>query len=340
MVGYPHSKTLLNMLGFSHIREEASYYTDSLILGGCEVTLVELAAAYRSLADGGKYVQPKWTPDTGGFSRQIISPEAAYLVSNILQDEKRLIPLYQELFQETNQFIAFKTGTSYGLRDAWCLGFTKFYTVGIWVGSPSGAGYSSLVGMQAAAPIMLKVIRALGDSGDLAFSKPSGIYTRKVCALSGALPTKNCPQVVDDLVIRGVTKKSSCSLHKNIDGRTYIEWPSELRNWMSQNDLHSVKTNNIKIIRPTTGHTVVLQKDSGVERIFLSAEGDTPHYWYMDGKFFSVSPNGEGIFADVSAGRHKVSVMSGDSSDSASFEVKTPKEIRDSIKIGRGNILN
>jgi penicillin-binding protein 1C len=342
MVGYPAAKSWLNLFGFGHIDREASYYTDSLILGGCEVTLTELAAAYRALANGGVYAPLRWAETSAEFSKQVISPEAAFLVTNVLQDERRLIPLYQELFQERNQMVAFKTGTSYGLRDAWCIGYSKNYTVGIWVGSAPGAGDSSLVGMQAAAPLMLKVTSDIWDNTEALFERPKGVYSRSVCALSGALPTNNCPRTINDFAIKGVTKMTLCSLHKNIDGRGVIAWPPELRNWMPLNDgTSSIKSNknNIKITRPVSGHTVMLQNNAASERIFLSAEGDAPHYWYLDGKFIGVSQNGEGLFFDVSRGAHKASVMSGESSDSVSFAVRTPKEIGSIDKVRR-NILN
>jgi hypothetical protein len=96
----------------------------------------------------------------------------------------------------------------------------------------------------------------------------------------------------------------------------------------------------IKIIRPSPGHTVILQKPHGVERIFLSAEGDYPQYWYLDGKFVGVCENDDGIFADVSSGVHKASVLSGETSDTVSFEVKAPNEIRRDPIPQRDNIIN
>jgi penicillin-binding protein 1C len=340
MVGYPYAKTLLNMFGFEKIDRDPSYYTDSLALGGCETTLMELASAYRALASGGGYMPLRWSESGKEFSKRIISPEAAYLVTDILQDERRLAPIYQELFQEKNQSIAFKTGTSYGLRDAWCMGFTRNYTVGIWVGSPDGTGFSELVGMSAATPIMLKVAREIWDDSELPFERPPGVYKRYVCALSGELPTRNCPRTLSDLAIKDVTKIALCPLHKNIDGRVYIAWPPELKNWMRREENIAASNNPIKIIRPASGHTVVLRRETGTERIFLSAEGDAPHYWYLDGKFVGISPKGEGLFADVSSGNHRASVISGESIDTVSFEARTPQEISEALGKKTTTILN
>jgi penicillin-binding protein 1C len=249
------------------------------------------------------------------------------------------MPIYQEIFQKKNMLVAFKTGTSYGFRDAWCLGYTKNYTVGIWVGSPPGIGDSNLVGMYAATPIMIKVAGEIWNDTETSFVRPRGILIRDVCSLSGALPTKDCPQTVRDLAIKNVTKPTLCQLHKKIDGRLYIAWPPQFSNWLLNYENVFTAQNSVKIIRPVSGHTVILQNGES-ERVFLSAEGDAPHYWYLDGKFIGISPDGRGLFADVARGSHKASVLSGESSDTVSFEVKNPSEINENLKGQNLNILN
>jgi penicillin-binding protein 1C len=340
MLGYSAAKATLDRFGFNLISEEPMHYTDSLVLGGCEVTLLQLAAAYRALASGGVHMELRWNENLPALSKQVISPEAAFIVTDILQDQKRLIPIYQELFQDKNMRIAFKTGTSYGFRDAWSLGYTKNHTVGIWVGSPPGVGDSNLIGIEAAAPLMLKVARELWNDTETPFERPDGVFLRNVCSLSGALPTKNCPHTIKDLAIKNVTKPVLCPLHKEFDGRRYIAWPQEFRNWISNYETSFNSPGNIKIIRPVAGHTVVMKDNSKPERIFLSAEGEPPHYWYLDGKFIGTSQDGKGMFADIHHGSHKISVLSGESSDTVSFEVKTSVDLRESLNNKRMNILN
>jgi penicillin-binding protein 1C len=340
MVGYPTAKAVLNRFGFTHIDKDPQYYTDSLILGGCEATLIELATAYRALASGGLYSRLRWIYDAPLSDKRVLSSEASYLTTNILQDERRLVPIYQEISQKKDMFIAFKTGTSYGLRDAWTAGYSKNYTVAVWIGSPPGMGNSSLVGMQAAAPAFLKIIRDIWRDSEKPIEKPSGVYRRTVCSLSGDAPNKYCPQTVSDLAIRDISKIKLCSIHRNIDGRTIVYWPPSLRAWMQRDTDITAAVKNIKIIRPATGHIIILQNNNDSASIFLSAEGDYPHYWYIDGKFIGICRNAEGLFANVQAGNHKASVLSGNNSDSVSFEVKTPKEIKDSSVNWSKNIIN
>jgi penicillin-binding protein 1C len=339
MVGYPAVNSLLNELGFKHIDKEPKYYADSLALGGCDVSMLEIAAAYRAMAVYGKYMPLRWTQGIN-TEKAPLSPEASFLVTNILQDTKRLSPIYREIFSYANMNIAFKTGTSYGYRDAWTAGYTDKYTVVTWVGSPEGKGDSSLVGIHAATPLMLEISRVLAEeSGDLPL-RPEGVYLRSVCSLSGDSPSADCPQTVFEYAIRGRTKITLCGLHKKIDGKVAVVWPDTLQRWMHAREGVISPSKTVKIIRPLEGHTVILKKDKDEERMFFGAEGETPLYWYLDGVFIGASGTNEGIFANVKRGPHSVTVLSGNVSDTVRFDVKTPGEINEKFKTGIRNVIN
>ena len=338
LVGYNVAKTMLNHLGFKNIDKDQQFYTDSLVLGGCEITLIQLAAAYTALANGGSYSPLRWTHDSDSHQTRVLSSGTAYLVTNILQDQRRLLPIYREIDSEKEMMIAFKTGTSYGLRDAWTAGYSSNYTVVIWVGSPPGKGDIRLVGMEAAAPIFLKVIRELWTENEKSFQMPNEVSIRSACSLSGNIPNSYCPQTVRDLFISGISETILCTLHRKIDDRIVVYWPTALHNWMSsEEDELSIKT--VKIIRPTEGSTIILQNNEPTERIFLSAEGNFPHYWYVDGKFVGISYT-DGIFTDVTPGTRKATVLSGSANDTVTFNIKTPKDISDSTFMSNVNVLN
>jgi penicillin-binding protein 1C len=340
MVGYPAAKSLLNELGFRHIDREPKYYTDSLALGGCDVTMLEIAAAYRALAVSGKYTPLKWVQGISS-EKAPLSPESAFLVTNILQDTRRLFPIYREIFQAANMNVAFKTGTSYGYRDAWTAGYTDKYTVVTWVGSPEGKGDPSLVGIYAATPLMLRISRNLAEGNDTSSVQPPGVYIRSVCSLSGDSPNADCPQSVFEYAIKGRTKITLCSLHKKTNGKVVVAWPDNLQRWMSAREEEIISpSKTVKIIRPLDGHTVILKKGQDEERVFFGAEGETPLYWYLDGVFIGACGKGEGIFANVKSGSHSVTVLSGSVSDTVRFEVRTPGEIDEKLRTGIGNVIN
>ncbi|MDR0616039.1 MAG: penicillin-binding protein 1C [Synergistaceae bacterium] len=322
-LGYSKIRSLFNELGFSYIDKESSHYTDSLVLGGCEVTLLQLAASYRALAGSGKFTPLKWTKDGSLKAREVFSVEAAWLTANILQDEKRLTPLYQQIFKETNRIIAFKTGTSHGLRDAWSAGFSNSFTVVVWFGAPDGTPDGRLVGLELAAPAMLHILKEISSERDgIEAPRPAGIYARKVCSLSGAPAGKYCPQTIMDFAIKDVSDVSLCDIHKFSGGRIVTQLPKELDVWMQTRGRSDIPSSGIKITRPFQNRKIIMHdNDKGTAKVLFAAEGRLPHYWYLDGKFLSADTTGGGLLADVPAGRHKVSVLSGSESDDRQFEI-------------------
>jgi penicillin-binding protein 1C len=338
MLGYPQMRTLYEELGFSFIDKDSSFYADSLVLGGCEVTMLQLASAYRSLADGGRFLPLKWTPGKSEPERSVISPEAAWLTAKILQDERRLIPLYQEIFKESSQVIAFKTGTSHGFRDAWSAGFSKRLTVVVWFGAPDNAPNYNLVGLQIAAPAMLNIFRELWSADDgIDTPPPAGVYTRRVCALSGLPAGRYCESTVMDYAIKDVSSNSICDLHRKIDGRVVSALPKELNEWFQSRSRSDIPSPGVKITRPFKNRKILTEKGVGVARVYFSAEGALPFYWYLDGRFLAADFEGRGLFFDISAGSHRASVLSGEDSDLIEFEVFDPEDATDTPEL---KILN
>ncbi|MDR0648310.1 MAG: penicillin-binding protein 1C, partial [Synergistaceae bacterium] len=274
-LGYRDVRSLFGELGFSYIDRESGYYTDSLVLGGCEVTLLQLAAAYRGLAEGGMISNLKWTREENETRRKIFSAEASWLTENILQDTRRLMPLYQQIVKDSNREIAFKTGTSHGFRDAWAAGFSNAFTVVIWFGAPNGTSDDRLVGLDTAAPVMLHVFNDIWDRGAERIKRPpSGIFRRKVCALSGAPAGKHCPRTIYDYAIKDVSDVSICDVHKMTGGQVVTVLPKELDIWIQARGRSDVPTSGVKIIRPFKGRKILAQDTNTVTaRVFLSAEG-------------------------------------------------------------------
>ncbi|MDR1019783.1 MAG: penicillin-binding protein 1C [Synergistaceae bacterium] len=324
-LGYSDVRSLFGELGFSHVDKESGYYTDSLVLGGCEVSVLQLAAAYRGLAEGGIISNLKWTKEEGETRRKIFSSEASWLTGDILQDTRRLMPLYQQIVRDSNQKIAFKTGTSHGFRDAWVAGFSNAHTAVIWIGAPDGTPDARLVGLDLAAPIMLSVFNDIRDAGDGRIKvPPSAIFRRKVCALSGSPAGKYCPSIIYDYAIKDVSDVSLCDIHKAVDGHLITVLPKELDVWFQGRGRSDVPSSGVKITRPFKDRKILMQDTSEVSaRVFLSAEGPLPHYWYLDGKFIASDTTGKGLFFEVLPGQHTIAVLSATENDAMEFEVIT-----------------
>lgn len=160
LVGGDAFVALLGRLGFAAATESGDYYGPALALGGADVTLEELVAAYRALANGGLWAPLRVTPSPESSApRRVLSAATAFQVTNVLADrESRSATFGLESALATRFFTAVKTGTSKDMRDNWCLGFSERYTVGVWVGNASGAPMHDVSGVAGAAPVWLEVM--------------------------------------------------------------------------------------------------------------------------------------------------------------------------------------
>lgn len=133
----------------------------SLILGGGSTSLEELVGAYTALARGGLAGRPRLTPREPVRETRLMSEGAAFIVREILENGGRP----GNPFREGNQRVAWKTGTSFGFRDAWALGVTDRYTFGVWIGRPDGTPNPGHFGANSAAPLLRDLAAALGPEG-------------------------------------------------------------------------------------------------------------------------------------------------------------------------------
>jgi penicillin-binding protein 1C len=130
-------------------------------LGGVGIRLVDLTMLYVGLADGGVAAPLAYTAHPSGATHRLMSATAAWYVTNILADSSKPDGWGQGIGVEATRPIAFKTGTSYGYRDAWSVGFSPGYTVGVWVGRADGTPRPGHYGRNTATPLMLKIFALL-----------------------------------------------------------------------------------------------------------------------------------------------------------------------------------
>ncbi|MES2337891.1 MAG: penicillin-binding protein 1C [Pseudomonadota bacterium] len=166
--------------GYRGLTEDGQYYGFSLALGSAEVTLLEQAGAYRSLANGGRWSPLRLTADAPRTPpRAITSPQSAWLIGDILADPSaRAATFGLDSALRLPFWAAVKTGTSKGMRDNWCVGYTPRFTVAVWVGNLEGDPMRAVSGTSGAAPVWRDVMLALGDGGTPA--SPKGIEARTV----------------------------------------------------------------------------------------------------------------------------------------------------------------
>lgn len=192
-------------------------YDLALTLGGGEVRLLELAAAYGAFANGGRVVHPVTildVTDAGGEivyregstpGEQVIDPRVAWLISDILSDNLARAPGFTtHSILQIGRPAAVKTGTTTDFRDNWTVGYTPDLVVGVWVGNADNAPMVSISGVSGAGPIWHQFMRtALLGQRETGFTRPEGLVQIEVCSLSGLLPTADCPYTRREWFIRG-----------------------------------------------------------------------------------------------------------------------------------------
>ena len=222
----------LRSIGQSKISKNAEYYGLSLILGGAESTLWDVANAFSGMAktlnyynDENKYNSNTWrdaklyssdAPELSDITRTTSKYDAGSIFETFqaLTDVNR--PLLEASWRQysSSTRIAWKTGTSYGNRDAWAVGATPDYVVAVWVGNATGEGRPGIIGATAAGPIMFDVFTHLSKRNNW-FKTPYDELTKMtICKKSGYRSTSDCTEIDTVLVHHNALRGPSCHFHK------------------------------------------------------------------------------------------------------------------------------
>ena len=301
---------LLRNAGFAGLTMPTSHYGDSLILGGCETSVLQMAEAYGMLAALGVRRTPRFLRNEQTFQQRIASEGASFLVADILKDTGRLLPVHGKRIEHGREWFAFKTGTSYGYRDAWTAAYTPRNTVVIWMGDPTGTPHPELVGIQAAAPAIVEILRSLPPAGW--YAPPPRVVTRTVCALSGRPMGPSCPVGRTDYALEGVSSTAPCPLHVIRNGAAEIVWPAELEEFALRRSLSIQPEQRVTITSPLPGSRSFITPLGGEQNVALRAEGArTPVYWFVGGEYAGRQDGVANIFWTLKKGDHTVSLVDG-----------------------------
>jgi penicillin-binding protein 1C len=235
-IGLDALVSLTTRLGISTLTD-TSRFDLSLTLGGGEVRLLELTAAYAGLANGGFRVDPvyileirdkdghvlyEWQPPK--YDKPVLDPRVVHLITDILSDNEARLPSFGPGSPlNIGRPAAAKTGTTTDFRDNWTLGYTPNLVVGVWVGNADNSPMIEVSGISGAGPIWNEFMRAvLRGKPELEFSVPDGLVRAEVCATSGLLPTPLCPKTRWEWFIEGTVPTEYDSLYQLfiLDNRT------------------------------------------------------------------------------------------------------------------------
>jgi len=318
----------------------------SLILGGCGVTLEELTGAYSAFPRAGLRSPLGYLSDAAPARAddRLFSETTAYMVTDILSSVERPDLPNNSESSLTLPCVAFKTGTSYGRRDAWTIGYTADHTVGVWIGNPDNTGNANIVGRRTAAPLAFDILNALSHGPAKAILlPPRDLGVRLVCASSGQLPTPCCEQLIEDYYDLSRPGTQSCSVCKE-----YMVSPDRARAYCSSclgarpyevvayRDFHPElldfwRSTGVEfasppphahfctrvfqgtgpvIQSPSDGMTYYLLGDD--QQLFLKASSHLEvreHAWYIGDRYLGRRKAGEKLFAKIGEGDHTLSCM-------------------------------
>ncbi len=335
----------LMLCDFKQIRKDQGKLGLSMILGGCGATLEELTGLFSSFANEGVYTPPAYTQnDTANFKRVTVLTSAAnFMVTDILSRVNR--PDFPLNWQATEHMpkIAWKTGTSYGRRDAWSIGYNKNYTVGVWVGNFSGVGVADLSGANVATPLLFKIFNTIDYDADVEwFTAPKDCEQRIVCSETGMPPGEHCTDKVMDYFIPLVSSTVQCNNWQEVmisadEKISYCrncvptegykkKWfkivDADMEGWFTENklpfekipphnpDCETVFKEGAPQITSPNRNTEYLINKKNPEPLQLScktANDVSRVYWYVNNKFYKSCAAGEKQFFVPEEGPVKIS---------------------------------
>lgn len=324
--------SFLENCGFDQIKKQKNKLGLSLILGGCGTNLQQIAQLFTAFSRKGKYFSLNFLKSENEFyHKQLFSESSAYLIAKILSGIDRTDIADLSNYSKLPKF-AWKTGTSYGKRDAWAIGFNPNYTIGVWMGNFNGVGSPSLSGAETAVPVLFDLFNAIDYNSDVKwFSEPKELYKRNVCVECGLIPSQYCSDITTDFAIKKHTNNNVCDIHKPIyvsnDERiqyctgclpssgfkkvVYPVYDPELSFWIVQNKSNNktppehnplceskFTSEGPKILSPTEDYEYLLEKNSEQEIMLLAVSDSRVKklYWYVNDMFIRKCQPGEKVF--------------------------------------------
>ena len=366
----------LQQFQLKNINKHPDHYGLSLILGGAESNLWDLCQTYANLTSTlnynvqsfGKYREDEFSDlnyqydfeqDFGDETSEkpILGAGSIFLTYNAMKEVNRPEADEAWRFYDSSLEIAWKTGTSFGNRDAWAIGTNSDYVVGIWVGNASGEGRPELTGIDSAAPILFDVFNLLPRKKW--FTAPSyDLETVECCSLSGHLAQDNCPKT-EQLIPKNDKKTKACPYHQliHLDAKRQYRVNSTCENvenivtqsWFVlppvmewyyknlhidykqlppfRNDCQGAQQASMGFIYPKGNSTIYLTKnfEGKIQPVVLKvahSNRDYKLFWYIDKEYKGTTQTFHEMPVVVNTGRHLITVV-----DEKGTEIKQNVEI-------------
>ena len=306
--GVPKFQALLQECGLTTLTAAPEHYGLSLILGGAEGTLEEITRAYAGLARSYE------GRETFPLHDRVALWETFEALKEVNRPEELDIHLLPSL-----RLAAWKTGTSYGFRDAWAVGLTPDYAVGVWAGNADGHGVSALTGARTAGPVLFDLINLLPRGKDW-FDAPDGAgVSARICPLSGHLAGPHCPESVSRPIPAAATHSPVCPYHRLSGGKTVFKLPPAMEWYYRERhpEYQTVMLDDtpvMEFIHPSEGSVLRLPRQldgSAGSSVFQLAhsERNATVYWHMDGHYLGKTTFLHQLVLSPEPGKHELTAV-------------------------------
>lgn len=345
----PKFYELLKKIGLTTLNRPADHYGLSLIVGGAEGTLWDVTGVYASMARSvlklpNKPVLTVQDTTHRKVKPQVFAPGAAWQTLEAIKEVNRPEEIDWRVIP-TMQRVAWKTGTSFGFRDAWAVGVTTRYAVGVWVGNASGEGKPGLVGARTSAPVMFDLFNLL-PRGNW-FPRPTEEFMEEViCKQSGHLAGRFCEDTDTILIVPAGLRTNACPYHQSVlltaDGsrrvyrecadqeatitRNFFVLPPSWEWYYKQSHPEYVSLppfkpgcgdapeQQMQFIYPQSGAKIYLpkQQDGSPGEVTFELAHRNPDatiYWHIDDQYIGVTQDIHRLTRRIRSGKHSLTVV-------------------------------
>ncbi|NOV30178.1 penicillin-binding protein 1C [Methylomonas sp. ZR1] len=308
-----------------NIPKQAANYGLSLAIGGAEISMEDLMKLYGMLANAGELRELRWlNQEDQPAGKPLLTPESAFLVGEMLESNPRPQRSFGGRSFGRQRAVAWKTGTSSGLKDAWAIGVMGDLLVGVWAGNFDGSPNRHLVGRELLGPLLFDILDAVAMERPSPVDKipPPGLKRIEICPLSGQPVSDWCPHRKEGWIIPGVSPIKTCTLHRSIrinpanglrkcpeddtPGETRVAefWDSDeleafrqagirhdnpppFERLCEQSPSVDVVIDSPKIVSPQPGVSYPVRggQQNGIEFSAIAAGGQHRLFWFVDDSF-------------------------------------------------------
>lgn len=307
-----------NKLGVKSVNPQPNHHGLSLILGGAEASLWDMARLYKGLIRNHYELENPYSEVKTCQNKDIPLSYIAYHPSTVWHTISAMKNVNRP--REEQQFskligdeIAWKTGTSFGHRDAWAIGCNERYTVAVWVGNQTGEGMYKLTGVTKAAPVLFRLLRILPSSGMIK-EHLTEAESVTYCAESGQLIGRYCKNKVTAFIPRVSHQLRNCNHHEVVNGDTTFVLDPVISYYKDQfNGIKPKKISKsqiIKIVYPTPKSIIQLplKLDHEYAQLTTTANANykTELFWFLNEKFIQKTTDKHEIQIPVKSGSYQL----------------------------------